>query len=86
VLHPLANASRRTPGGGWRSVDWAGSRSLGARAAQEIDELFASVWAAWQVVDRWTPAENALLPPACHVVFPGELLTADAGEGPTDHH
>jgi len=86
VLHPLANASRRTPEGGWRSVDWAGSRSRGARAAREIDELFASVLAAWQVVERWTAAGDELLPAACHVVFPGDLLTADSDDGPMDHH
>jgi hypothetical protein len=76
MLHPLANASRRTPEGGWRSVDWVGSRSRGARAAREIDELFALVWAAWQAVERWTATGDELLPAACHVVFPGDLLLA----------
>jgi hypothetical protein len=77
TLRPLANTSRRTPKGGWRSVDWVGSRSRGARAAHEIDELFASVWAAWQAVERWTATGDELLPTACHVVFPGDLLTDD---------
>jgi hypothetical protein len=78
LLRPLANASRRTAEGGWRSVDWVSSRSRGARTAREIDELFASVWAAWQAVERWTAAGDEPLPAACHVVFPGDLLPADS--------
>jgi hypothetical protein len=47
LLSPLANASRRTPAGSWRAVDWTSSRSRGARAYQQLGELFSTVKDVW---------------------------------------
>ncbi len=68
VLHPLANASRRTVEGNWRSVDWDKSRSVGARTGKEIDELFAAVQKIW------SDASNSSL---CRVVHPADLLESE---------
>ncbi len=74
ALLPLANTARRTAGGDWRKVDWNASRSRGAKAAMEIDELYSAVWKAWQVMEGWLPGTDKSLPLACHVVFPGDLI------------
>lgn len=74
TFHPLANASRRTPAGGWRSVDWAHSHSRGSRAAREIDELFFCVKTAWDAAEAWADGTDHALPEACRVVFPADLL------------
>jgi hypothetical protein len=74
TLRPLANASRRTPAGGWRSVDWARSGSRGSRAAHDIDELFSDVKRAWDGAEAWADRPNDALPQACRVVFPADLL------------
>jgi hypothetical protein len=81
LLSPLANASRRTAAGGWRSVDWAGSRSRGSRAAVEIDQLFLSVRAVWDLAEAWDADGGDGLPEACRVVFPADLLHANTGTG-----
>lgn len=86
LLRPLANTSRRTSAGGWRSVDWARSRSRGSNAAQEIDDLFASAWAAWQAAEIWQASSDDALPEACHVVFPPELLHANGSDEYGNHH
>ena len=75
ALHsPLANTWRRTSAGGWRSVDWAGSRSRGSRAALEIDELFSSVRIIWDQAEAWNVGDVNALPEASRVVFPTDLL------------
>jgi hypothetical protein len=75
LLSPLANTSRRTAKGGWRSVDRATSRSRGSRAALEIEELFSSVRRVWELAEAWnTGSQEVLLPAACRVVFPANLL------------
>jgi hypothetical protein len=80
LLSPLANASRRTSAGTWRSVDWTGSRSRGARAYRQIGELFAEVKEVWDQAESWSPGRNAL-PAGCHVVFPPRLLQGHAQDG-----
>ena len=72
MLSPLANASRRTAAGGWRPVDWEGSRSRGARAYRQIGELFSAVKGVWDQAGRWQ-AGDGRLPGGCHVVFPATL-------------
>ncbi|RKT53200.1 hypothetical protein C8E97_1758 [Saccharothrix australiensis] len=51
-LGPLANASRRTSDGRWRSVDWVRSDSVGARVGRRIDRLFSAVQDVWQEASR----------------------------------
>ncbi|MFE3822837.1 hypothetical protein [Nocardia tengchongensis] len=64
-LHPLANASRRTPDGKWRAVDWTKSRSRGAVTGGQIDDLFAAVQKIWK-----DPSNSTV----CRVVHPADLL------------
>lgn len=78
MFHPLANASRRTPTGGWRRVDWSGSRSRGSDAAGEIDELFSCVKTAWDAAEAWAGERDDALPDACRVVFLAGLLQVGA--------
>jgi hypothetical protein len=72
LFSPLANASRRTAVGGWRTVDWPGSRSRGARAYRQLGELFADVKTVWDRAAGWTPGDEPLSG-GCHVVFPAEI-------------
>lgn len=65
---PLANASRRRTGGGWRLVDPVRSKSLGARSAGEVAKLAAQVQALW--VDAVTRETSS---PVMRVVRPSEL-------------
>ncbi|WP_405162398.1 hypothetical protein OG203_39920 [Nocardia sp. NBC_01499] len=64
-LHPLVNATRRTSEGTWRNVDWSKSRSRGAVASGQLDELFAAV------MNIWGETSNSL---TCRVVHPADLL------------
>lgn len=48
-LQPLANSSRRTKGGGWRTVDRATSRSRGAQAEGAVGALAEIVDQLWDV-------------------------------------
>jgi hypothetical protein len=77
LLSPLANASRRTSAGSWRAVDWTSSRSRGARAYQQLGELFSTVKDVWARAACWRPGDDPL-PGGCHVVFPAELLQQHA--------
>ncbi|WP_158887026.1 hypothetical protein [Amycolatopsis anabasis] len=81
-LRPLVNASRRTTEGGWRDVNWQKSRSTGARAAGQIDGLFAAVQRAWQKAA--TSGPNATERSGIwRVVSPSDLLDQDQ-QLPTD--
>lgn len=80
-LSPLANASRRTAEGGWRSVDWATSSSRGARASGEIDEFFESVRMVWDLAEAWEPGGRSALPDGCRAVFPADLLPGSVKHG-----
>jgi hypothetical protein len=80
LLSPLANASRRTSAGTWRSVDWKVSRSRGARAYRQIGELFTEVKEVWELAESWSPGGDAL-PAGCHVVFPPGVLQGHAQDG-----
>ncbi|MCP2258357.1 hypothetical protein LX15_002051 [Streptoalloteichus tenebrarius] len=70
-LEPLANGSRRRPDGGWREVDWATSRSRGARVGRQIDSLFEAVRRVWREASE---AGSSTASEVYRVVFPGELL------------
>ncbi|MEV0681185.1 hypothetical protein AB0I60_32175 [Actinosynnema sp. NPDC050436] len=69
-LQPLANASRRTPGGNWRSVDWTRSRSRGAVVGARIDRLFTEVRNVWEEASQ---AEVAAESDVYRVVFPADF-------------
>lgn len=72
-VQPLANASRRTKGGGWRTVDRAKSKSRGARAEAAIGAFAEVVDRLWDVAAAY---ENgyAPLPVSTRCVRPVELL------------
>ena len=74
---PLANGSRRTSGGGWRSVDRTQSVSLGARTAGQIDRLSERVQTLWDAAAVAAPESGIQLPVAVRCVWPGELLSAE---------
>ncbi|MDT7788552.1 MAG: hypothetical protein QOF58_6971 [Pseudonocardiales bacterium] len=73
ALEPLANAARRTAGGGWRDVDWKTSRSLGARTGRQLDDLFAAVLAVWNQAAASKDGEN--VPSSSRIVHPSKLLS-----------
>jgi hypothetical protein len=73
---PLVNASRRTSTGGWRDVDHARSRSVGARAAASVDALFASVQSVWSAAVE-ADRRDGDLPPYVRCVHTEDLLAAD---------
>jgi hypothetical protein len=66
---PLANATRRTPLGGWRPVDPLRSNSLGARSVGEIAALVALVKTLWAKASSGEPAS-----PFLRVVNPSQFL------------
>lgn len=75
-VQPLANASRRTKGGGWRDIDRGKSKSRGARAADAVGDL-ATRWtdvATSRPRTRLDPRRCPPLPAAVRSVRPGELL------------
>ncbi|AEV74324.1 hypothetical protein MycrhN_3808 [Mycolicibacterium rhodesiae NBB3] len=72
-VQPLANASRRTKGGGWRDIDRNKSRSRGARAAEAIGELAHEVDRLWDIAAVREPGSEPL-PAAVRSVRPGDLL------------
>jgi hypothetical protein len=74
-LHPLVNASRRRPDGGWRDVDWDRSRSVGARAGAQIDALFEAVRSLWLECEAAGPSD-APHPDSCRIVHPAEMLAS----------
>ncbi|GAA0209366.1 hypothetical protein GCM10010492_03850 [Saccharothrix mutabilis subsp. mutabilis] len=71
LLAPLANASRRTPDGGWRPVDWTRSRSRGARAADKVDRLFTAVREVWEEAAN---AGSGTVTDTYSVAFPAQVL------------
>jgi hypothetical protein len=72
-LRPLVNAARRRSDGGWRDVDWERSRSVGARAAAQVDNLFAAVRTLWHHAASLAPGDQPSRP-GCRVVYPALML------------
>jgi len=72
-VQPLANATRRTKGGGWRPIDRGKSKSRGARAAEAIGDLADAVDRLWDIA-AVHDGESTSLPTAVRSVRPGELL------------
>lgn len=66
---PLANATRRTPLGGWRPVDRVRSNSLGARSVGEIAGLVTLVKTLWAQASSGEPGS-----PFLRVVSPSQFL------------
>ncbi|MFB9907130.1 hypothetical protein [Allokutzneria oryzae] len=71
-LKPLANSARRTPKGGWRPVDWARSRSAGARVGPRLGALFEPVLRLWQAAEQ--APDESFSSEVCRVVLPSRLL------------
>jgi hypothetical protein len=71
-LRPLANSQRRTTTGDWTNVEWASSRSVGARLGARVGELFHDVQALWTQAAEQTPTATSNNT-ACRVVFPNLL-------------
>ena len=71
-LRPLVNSERRTADGGWRDVVWQDSKSRGARAVHEVEDLINAVRTVWDQAARHPATESA--PTGCRVVYPAELL------------
>jgi hypothetical protein len=72
-VQPLANASRRTKGGGWRDIDRGKSKSRGAQAADAIGDLADEVDRLWDIA-AVHEAESTPLPAELRSVRPGDLL------------
>lgn len=72
-VEPLANASRRTTNGGWRTVDRASSRSRGALAAPRVRVLGAAVQRVWDVAATHR-LDDPPLPGWARSVRPREVL------------
>ena len=71
-LRPLANSQRRTTTGNWTDVEWASSRSVGARLGTRVSELFHDVQALWtQAAEQTSTATTDSA--ACRVTFPDLL-------------
>lgn len=76
-LHPLVNSERRTSAGGWRPVDWQTSKSRGARAVAQVNELLDAVQGCWDDAVAQFPGPVAHSAPY-RVVYP-ETLVDDGG-------
>jgi hypothetical protein len=71
-LQPLFNSTRRTRKGLWQDVGWEQSRSVGARTAPLIEELFVAVQEVWSTAAVSPDGVN--VPSPGRVVFPSQLL------------
>lgn len=72
-LQPLANDTRRTDGGGWRKVNWATSRSRGAKASHQVGELFQAVQGIWRAAEG--RRDTVRLPSSAQLTYPQDLLS-----------
>lgn len=70
-LQPLANASRRRADGTFADVNWATSRSEGARRSAEVGPLFDAVSREWK---RAASLATDTVSDAVRVVCPANLL------------
>jgi hypothetical protein len=72
-LNPLVNSSRRTSGGGWRTVDWLRSMSRGAQSAGAIGPLAEHVDLLWDQAASHETGDAPLGGPI-RCIRPKELL------------
>ena len=72
-LRPLVNGSRRTSAGGWRSVEWEKSNSLGARHSLSLGALGDHVDRLWDHGAGWQEGDSPLSS-SVRCVRPSKLL------------
>jgi hypothetical protein len=79
---PLFNRRKKRRDGGWRTVKWENSQSIGARASQHLASLFADVFGVWQQLATIEPEGGDIAVGFTHgrAVFPGRVRRLWQGE------
>lgn len=72
-FQPQFNARRRTRAGGWRSVDLARSKAIGAMTAKNIDWLYARVVEVWRALAAEPPHQASVSHQFGGVVYPSRI-------------